>query len=133
MDSDMTMDKTGTTEVTVKEHMRNVVHYQPNVDILEKQDELTVLADVPGVRGEDVDIHFENGTLTIRGKVEPRQGEETDYMLREYGVGDFYRTFQVSESIDGAGINAELSNGVLILHLPKVEAVKPRRIEVRAK
>ncbi len=54
------------------------------------------------------------------------------YLLREYGVGDFYRTFRVSEQIDASRIEAEYADGVLKLHLPKVEAVKPRKITVKA-
>ena len=59
--------------------------------------------------------------------------KELDYLLREYGVGDFYRAFQVSEVIDPSRIQAEYSGGVLTLHLPKSEAAKPRKIAVQAK
>ena len=51
-------------------------------------------------------------------------------LYSEYGIGDFYRTFSVAETIDGSKISAELKNGVLTVHLPKTEEVKPRRIEV---
>ncbi|UCG31862.1 MAG: Hsp20/alpha crystallin family protein [Phycisphaerales bacterium] len=128
---DTAIEKKGTGEVTRREHTRSGLHYRPNVDILESQDELTLLADLPGVKAEDVDIHFERGTLTLHGKVRPRQADKTNYLLREYGVGDFYRTFEVSESIDPSRIHAELKDGVLMLHLPKVEAAKPRKIEVK--
>jgi HSP20 family protein len=106
--------------------------YRPNVDILEKQDELLVVADLPGVKGNDVDIRFEDGELTIRGPAAARQ-DGVRYLLQEYGVGDFYRTFRVSERIDAAKISAEHQDGVLLLHLPKVEAAKPRKIEVKTK
>jgi len=128
---DTMIEKKGSDQVTRREHTRSGLHYRPNVDIIESQDELTVLADLPGVRAGDVDIHFERGTLTLHGQVRPRQDENTDFLLREYGVGDFYRTFEVSESIDANRIHAELADGVLKLHLPKVEAAKPRKIEVR--
>jgi HSP20 family protein len=118
-------------EVTRREHTRSGLHYRPNVDILESRDELTLLADLPGVKAEDVDINFEQGTLTLHGKVRPRQAENTSYLLREYGVGDFYRTFEVSETIDASRIHAEMKDGVLALHMPKVEAAKPRKIEVK--
>lgn len=113
------------------ERTRNRPCFCPNVDILETADELTVYADVPGLRSEDVDVQFENGTLTILGKVQERQTENVPYLRREYGVGDFYRTFQVSESIDASRISADLADGVLTLHLPKQDAVKPRKIAVR--
>ena len=70
------------------------------------------------------------GEGTIHGKVTPRQPEDTAYLLRGYGIGDFHREFQVSESVDVAKIRAEHKNGVLTLHLPKVDAVKPRKITV---
>jgi HSP20 family protein len=126
-----TIERPTTAPVTRAEHTRGVRHYQPAVDILESAHELTVLADMPGVAPGDVAVNFENAALTIHGKVKPRQGEQTEYMLREYGIGDFYRTFQVSETIDAAKITAEFTNGVLTLHLPKVEAVKPRKIAVK--
>jgi HSP20 family protein len=107
--------------------------YRPNVDILEKQDELLVVADMPGVKSGEIDIRFEDGELTIHGPAAPRQGEGPRYLLQEYGVGDFYRTFRVSERIDAAKISADYKDGVLVLHLPKVEAAKPRRITVSTK
>jgi HSP20 family protein len=113
------------------EHTRTGQVYRPNVDILELPHELLVHADVPGVRGEDVDISFEDGSLTVHGKVKARQPDETDFLSREYGVGDFYRTFRVSEEIDPSKITAECRDGVLVLHLPKSEAAKPRKIQVQ--
>lgn len=107
--------------------------YRPLVDILENREELTILADMPGTSPEDIDIKFEDGSLTIHGRVKPRQPEVQNYLLREYGVGDFHRVFQVSESIDVAKIRAEYVDGVLKLHLPKVEAAKPRKIEVQSR
>ncbi|MBI2825779.1 MAG: Hsp20/alpha crystallin family protein [Planctomycetia bacterium] len=107
--------------------------YRPNVDILERPDELLLAADMPGTRGEAIDIHFEDGELTIRGPVAARQPADTNYLLSEYGVGDFYRTFRVSEQIDASRIAAEYADGVLTLHLPKVEAAKPRKITVHSK
>ena len=105
--------------------------YRPNVDILEKQEELLVVADMPGVKGGEIDIRFEDGELTIHGPAESRQGAGTRYLLQEYGVGDFYRTFRVSERIDASKISADYKDGVLVLHLPKVEAAKPRKITVK--
>lgn len=125
------------TEVQVKdagetavERLRDGTIYRPNVDILEEKDELRLLADMPGVTGDSIAIDFEEGVLTIQGKVAPRKVEGVE-LLQEYGVGDFYRTFRVSEQIDASRIQAEYADGVLTVHLPKVEAAKPRKIEVR--
>ena len=120
-------------EVVQAEHTRPGRHYRPNVDIVEYPHELIVLADMPGVTSDGIDIDFENGTLTIHGQVQSREREGVTALFREYGVGDFYRTFRVSEKVDSAKISAEFANGVLMLHLPKIEAVKPRKISVDVK
>lgn len=113
------------------EQTRSGYYYRPNVDILEKADELTVVADVPGTTPDGIDVDFDGGELTIHARVPPRN-QDVEFLLREYGVGDYYRTFRVSEAIDASRITAEYADGVLTLHLPKAEAVKPRKIPVRA-
>jgi HSP20 family protein len=89
----------------------------PRVDVLEAEDGLTVLADLPGVRPGDVDVRFENGDLTVHGR-------------RANGTG-YFRSFRLTEQIAADKIEAGLTNGVLTLRLPKVDAVKPRRIAVK--
>jgi HSP20 family molecular chaperone IbpA len=89
-----------------------------------------LFGDLPGVTPENLDIRFENNELTVHGKVSPRQ-ENIEFLYGEYGIGDFHRTFTVGEAVDAEKISAEMRNGVLTLHLPKSEKVKPRRIEVR--
>jgi HSP20 family protein len=118
-------------EAVGAEHTRSGRAYRPSVDILEQNDELLVLADVPGAKSDQIEIKFEKGTLTLYAAVPERENEGRRYLLREYGVGDYYRTFQVSESIDASRITAELNDGVLILHLPKAESIKPRKIPVK--
>jgi HSP20 family protein len=103
------------------------------VDILENEQELMVMVDMPGVGLDDLDINVEKGTLSIHGKAMPRQTDGVNYLLNEYGVGDFRQTFEVGESIDSDQITAETENGVLILHLPKIEAARPRKIAVTEK
>jgi len=121
-----------TIDETAAEHTRSGVTYRPDVDILELTDELLVQADMPGASGESVDIQFEDGSLTIHARVKPRHAELTGLLMHEYGVGDFYRTFRVSEQIDASRITAEYRDGVLTLHLPKAETSKPRKIQVHA-
>ncbi len=116
---------------TDAEHTRSGLYYRPNVDIVERPDELMVLADVPGARPDGIDVDFEDGTLTIRAQVAPRH-EEVEFLVREYGVGDFWRTFRVAETVDAGKISAEYADGVLTLHMPKAEAAKPRKIAVKA-
>jgi HSP20 family molecular chaperone IbpA len=105
--------------------------YSPRIDIWEAPDELVLYADMPGVPAGNVDIQFENRELTIHGKVPPRH-ENVEFLYGEYGVGDYYRTFAIGETVDAARISAEMQHGVLTLRLPKTEAVRPRRIEVRS-
>lgn len=112
---------------------RNRRAYSPNVDIVETSDEVIVFADMPGVGSENIDIHFENGELFLHGKVADRIPEGARAISREYGLGDFYRVFTISEQVDSEKITAEYRDGVLVLHLPKVEAAKPRKINVVAK
>lgn len=117
-------------EHAAPERTRGGVFYTPRVDIYENDNELTLYADVPGVRSEDVDLRYEQGELLLHARVQPRHAE-TDYLLQEYGEGDFFRAFAVHESVDSSRIAAELKNGVLIVHLPKAEAARPRQISVR--
>jgi HSP20 family molecular chaperone IbpA len=106
--------------------------YKPSVDIYETADELVLVAYVPGVQRGDIDIQFDGDELTLRAPAKQRQAESTSYLLHEYGVGDFQRTFRVSDQVDASRIAADYAQGVLTVHLPKAEAVKPRKIEVRS-
>jgi HSP20 family protein len=120
------------TEPAQPERTRGGLYFTPRVDICETDKELTLFAEVPGVRPEDVDLHYEKGELVLHGKVRPRQEGRRAALLREYEEGDFYRAFAIHESIDAGRIEAECKNGVLTVHLPKVEAARPRQINVRA-
>lgn len=113
------------------ERTRGGLTFLPRVDIVENDNELLIFADMAGVKAEDLDIRFENGELSIFGRVALRH-ENVDFTYGEYGIGDFFRTFLISEAIDAEKISAELKNGVLKLHLPKSEAAKPKRITVQA-
>ena len=117
-------------DLTTPEFTRGTVMFTPRVDIIETAEELLLFADVPGVKSEDVDVRFENGELILHGRCNPR-GHAANFLLNEYEVGDFYRVFALSESIDAEKIGAELKQGVLTVHLPKAAAVKPRKITVQ--
>ena len=99
----------------------------PPVDIYETDNGLTVIADLPGVRKEDIDIKVDNGVLTMHGKPDYEAG---DSIVREFNLTDFYRQFQLSEEVDQEKITAEMNNGVLTIKLPKAEKAKPRQISV---
>ncbi len=105
-------------------------YYMPDVDICEFPDHLELSADMPGVGDKDVQVTLENGVLTIEGKVNTDPYDGLSPLYTEYNVGNYFRQFSLHESIDAAGIKATMRNGVLELLLPKVEAVKPRKISV---
>jgi HSP20 family protein len=92
----------------------------PRVDVLETENEYMVLADMPGTKPEDVDIRFEKGELSVHGHRTTREDEFTTY----------HRMFSVADTVAADKISAELKAGVLTIRLPKVEAVKPKRIAV---
>ena len=112
-----------------REHTRTGVSYSPAVDIFETEDALTLLADLPGVKKESLDIDLDDRRLTITGLV-----DETESRLQpiysEYGIGGFSRTFELGDTIDRKGISASLKDGVLTLVLPKADHLKPRKIDV---
>jgi len=105
-------------------------YYTPRVDIVETETELLLFADMPGVRPENVDLRYENAELILRGKVQ-RDEVKGNLIFGEYDVGDFYRVFQVHETIDATKIDAEIKNGVLTVHLPKQETAKPKHVAIR--
>ena len=105
--------------------------FVPAVDIYETSEEYVVMAEMPGCDPKGIDVQFEGGELSIYGRVAPRQIPQTGWLAREFGIGDYHRTFNVTESIETEKISAEYEQGILTLRLPKVETAKPRRIEVR--
>jgi HSP20 family protein len=119
-------------EAARPESTRGAVQFTPRVDIFETDHELTLYAEVPGVRPEDVDLHYEQGELVLRGRVKPQPAGRRNFLLQEFEEGDFYRAFTIHESIDAGRISAECKNGILVIHLPKAESVRPRQIQVKA-
>lgn len=113
------------------ESTRNVPVFIPAVDIFETEHDLTLLADMPGVPIDNVDIDLDGEQLTIRGTI-PEQDGVGRLLFREYTVGDYYRQFTLSSDIDREKIQASMKDGVLKLVLPKAEAAKPRKISVQS-
>ena len=105
--------------------------YAPSVDIFENDNSITVLADLPGVKKEDLKIDLRESVLTLTGHVTRPEGAKESDLVREYQPGTFFRQFTLSEAIDQAKIDARLTSGVLRLELPKVEKSRPRQITVR--
>lgn len=106
--------------------------WTPSVDIKENDDGFEIRADLPGVDPKDIEVHMENGVLTIRGERESEKKEEREgYKRIERAYGSFYRRFSLPDTADAEGIEANSKNGVLQLNIPKHKAVKPRRITVQ--
>lgn len=101
----------------------------PPVDVYENADELLLVADLPGATPDGIDIQLENGQLTIQAKRSDLS--TTTPLVTEYRPRDYFRSFSVPRGIDASKIAAQLTAGVLRLHLPKSESIKPRRIEVK--
>lgn len=104
--------------------------YRPNVDIADTAEEIVIEADMPGSSAELITVNFEKGLLTIHAEVPPRRAADQAYLVREYGVASFYRSFKIREQINPEGITATYQNGVLKVRLAKAEQEKPRRIQV---
>lgn len=105
--------------------------YQPHVDICDRGDDMMIVADIPGARAESIDVSFEDGVLAVHAAVPAR--ELTGRLLRqEYGIGDYRRSFRLGDGFDASQISAEYRRGVLSIRVPRLAAVRPRKIEVRA-
>ncbi|GAB6269964.1 MAG: Hsp20/alpha crystallin family protein [Smithella sp.] len=128
--SEKDLQKTENTAVTEK--IRNVKIFVPHVDIYETRDALFLIADMPGVDDKSVDVELEKNILTISGRVENGRVKDYSLVFSEYEVGDYERTFTLSNEIDREKIRATVKQGVLRLELPKAEKVKPKKIAINA-
>jgi len=106
--------------------------YVPLVDIVEKDDQLTLVADLPGVDETGIDIAIEKNVLTIRGQVSHAVPAGFQLRYEEYGVGDYERSFMLPNNIDREGIQASMKDGVLRVTLPKLKPATTRRVPVVA-
>lgn len=128
----MSSDARVRSEARTPEQTRPGEVYSPATDIFETDEAITVLADMPGVKADALQIDLRDNVLTLTGRVGRPESSYESELLREYQTGTFYRQFTLSEQIDQAKIDAKLKDGVLRLELPKVERAKPRQIQVRA-
>lgn len=107
----------------------------PDTDVVETEDEIRVVAELPGMRADDIDLSLENNILTVSGEKvqENREGSEKEnYHLSERRWGRFSRAFVLPRDVESDGIRADFREGVLTITIPKSEKAKPRRIEVSA-
>ena len=100
--------------------------YSPAVDIYEHNDHVVLLADMPGVDKDSIDVTLEKDLITLNGKVKDLDAGKRPLAYSEYGVGDYQRSFQLGSEIDQDKIEASMKNGVLKLILPKVVPSKKK-------
>lgn len=130
MDEMQPQEKQELQEREGAERTRTSMVYMPRVDIYEQDEHTVLLADMPGVDENSIDITLEKNILTIRGYVEePMEGYGLAYS--EYGVGDYERTFALSDEVDRNKIEASMKDGILRLVLPKAPEARARKIAVQ--
>ena len=105
--------------------------FSPDVDIFENEKEIVLLADMPGVKADDLNIDLRDNTLSLIGEVSNDAGDDEEGIVIEYQTGRYARQFTLSEVINQENIDAKLEDGVLRLTLPKVEKATPRKITVK--
>lgn len=116
-------------EQTREETRSNERFIKPAVNIIETETGLTLTADIPGAAKETLDINMEKGILTISAPVSWHMPGNPGYS--EFELSSYYRQFSIPESLDHEKATADLANGILTLQIPKAEAAKPRKIEVK--
>jgi len=104
--------------------------FTPYIDIYETDEGLVLTADLPGVTIDTLELQVQDNKLTLFGRVAPVLPPGARVVHQEYGVGDFLRSFILSDEVNHDQITASMNNGVLKVVLPKAPAAKPRRIEV---
>ena len=106
-------------------------YFVPATDVYETADELTLVAEMPGIKADGLAVTVEDNVLVIRGKPGAKSEAGGEVLLKEFAGGEFYRAFQLPADYDTEKIEAGLRQGVLTLRLPRSERLKPRRIEVK--
>jgi HSP20 family protein len=128
----METEKQEMTVTEGAERTRDCQCFIPRADIYEMDDRIVVVADIPGAREDSIEITVEKNVLTINAYVEPVVPEGYSLALAEYEVGDYSRSFRLSDEIDRSGIEATVKDGVLRLYLPKAAEAMTRKISVKA-
>jgi HSP20 family protein len=115
---------------SIEEILKTQESVSPASDIYENPDEYVLVANMPGVSRNEVQVKVVDDSLVIFGKINYNEVVSRNYILNENEIGNFFRRFKISDTIDKTKITARYDNGQLIVHLPKTENVKPRTIEI---
>jgi HSP20 family protein len=108
----------------------DLASWAPLVDIYETENELVIKADLPDLQEKDIDVRVENNMLTIRGERKFDDVNEDNYLRVERAYGSFMRSFSLPNTVSSENIRAEYHNGVLTLHMAKLEESKPKQIKI---
>ncbi len=106
-------------------YAKNEMGFQPATNVFELENEFKVELQIPGFSKEQVKITVEKDVLLVKGEVEPKEESQNGYSRVEFKTGNFEKKFKLSEKLDADKIQANFSNGILSLSLPKKEEVKP--------
>lgn len=108
--------------------------FVPVVDVIEKENELLLTAELPGLQEQDVQLEVDNNILTLKGEKKQEREEKAErYHCWERTYGAFQRSFAIPGTVDPAKIKAEFKEGVLEVHMPKTAETKARKIEIANK
>lgn len=111
---------------------RAAMTFTPVVDIFENGEVTVIVADLPGVAPEDIDVTLERQVLNLTGRIRPHAPDGYRRLSSEYREGDYKRSFILSDEVDQQKIKADFRNGVLRLELPRAAEAKPKKISVKA-
>lgn len=128
----MQVEKEEVTETEDTERTRDVCCFVMQADIYEMDDQIIIVADVPGADESSIDVTLEKNVLTINAYVDPKTPQGHTLAFAEYEIGDYQRSFRLSNEIDRDKIDAKVKDGVLRLYLPKAGEARSRKISVKA-
>jgi HSP20 family protein len=128
----MELEKQEVTTTEETERTRECRCFTPRSDIYELDDQIVIVADVPGVDEKSLDVTLEKNVLTINALIDPVVPQGYSLSLSEYQVGDYQRSFRLSDEINREKIRASVKDGVLRLYLPKAKEALMRKISVKA-
>ena len=128
----LTVNKPESQPLSKLERTNERYIFVPKVDIFEQGTDVILVADMPGVSEQTVDITLEKNILTINGRVDDQAVANHSLAYREYRVGDYHRTFALSDEVDRNNIEALIKNGVLHLRLPKAPEAQTKKISVKS-
>ena len=111
-----------------------VIRWRPAADIAETDNEFTVTAELPGMTRDDIELTIKDNILTLKGEKKIQsEKKEGDLYLSERCFGSFQRSFNLSNRVDAGKVKAEFKDGILTIHMPKVEEAKPKAVEIAVK